>query len=153
MKKNNFIIIIYFLGLSSCNSANSVLENTNFKFNQREKIIGENLKPEANHLKVDAAKDDLVVKIIEIAKLVKARIILDREKIEPLDQFGMKDFVFSNLILDSNREKYSHNENKDIRRKFYSSLNCDEKLIIVFGEILNKISSDTDKSKIRFAYF
>lgn len=36
---------------------------------------------------------------------------------EPLDQFGMKDSVFDNLILNSNHERYSHNENKDIKIK------------------------------------
>ncbi|WP_031505573.1 hypothetical protein [Borreliella garinii] len=68
-------------------------------------------------MKGKAVQDDLIVKIIEIAERIKAKIILDRAKIEPLDQFGMKDFVFNNLIVDSNREKYSHNENKDILRK------------------------------------
>ncbi len=74
-------------------------------------------------MKSEVVQNDLIVKIIEIAKRIKAKIILDRAKIEPLDQFGMKDFVFNNLIVDSNHEKYSHNENKDIRRKFYSFLN------------------------------
>ncbi|WP_234930121.1 CRASP family complement regulator-acquiring lipoprotein [Borreliella garinii] len=60
----------------------------------------------------------------------------------------MKDFAFNNLIVDFNREKYSHNENKDIRRKFYSSLNYNEKLIKVFGKILNKISSNTDNQNL-----
>ncbi|WKC76534.1 complement regulator-acquiring protein [Borreliella valaisiana] len=148
LKKNNLIIIIYFLSFSSCNSANSALENKDFEFNRSGKIIEANLKLDENHLKSEAVQDDLIVKIIEIAKRIKAKIILDRAKIEPLDQFGMKDFVFNNLIVDSNREKYSHNENKDIRRKFYSSLNYNEKLIRVFGKILNKISSNTDNQNL-----
>lgn len=60
----------------------------------------------------------MIVKIIEIAKRIKAKIILDRARIEPLDQFRMKDFVFNNLIVDPNREKYSHNENKDMRQRY-----------------------------------
>lgn len=148
LKKNNLFIIIYFLSFLSCNSANSVLEDRGFEFNQSGKTIEENLKPKENHLKNEEAQDDLIVKIIEIIKLVKEQIILDRLRIEPLDQFGMKDFIFNNLILDSNHERYSHDENKDIRRKFYSSLNYNEKLIRAFGKILNKISSNLDNQKL-----
>lgn len=60
----------------------------------------------------------------------------------------MKDSVFDNLILDFNHERYSHNENKDILRKFYSSLNYNEKLIRFFGKILNKISSNSENQKL-----
>ncbi|WP_420025787.1 hypothetical protein [Borreliella valaisiana] len=67
---------------------------------QSEKIIEANLKLDENHLKSEAVQDDLIVKIIEIAERIKAKIILDRAKIEPLDQFGMKDFVFNNLIVE-----------------------------------------------------
>ncbi|WP_418905888.1 complement regulator-acquiring protein [Borreliella carolinensis] len=148
MKKNNLIIIIYFLSLSSCNPANSILKDASFEFNRNKKIIEENLKPEENSLKNDKVQDDLIVKIIEIITLVEEQVILDKAKIEPRDQFGMKDFVFNNLILDSNHERYSHNENKDIRRKFYSSLNYNEKLLRTFGEILNKISSDMDNKNL-----
>lgn len=41
-----------------------------------------------------------MVKIIEIVKLIREQAILDRTKIEPSDQFGMKDSVFNNLIVD-----------------------------------------------------
>ncbi|WLN24668.1 MULTISPECIES: hypothetical protein [Borreliella] len=82
-------------------------------FNQSEKIIEENFLKE-NHLKSEVVQDNLIVKIIKIAKLIKVKIILDRANIEPLDQFGMKDFVFNNLIVDSNCEKYSHSENNNI---------------------------------------
>lgn len=148
MKKNNLIIIIYFFSFSSCNSANSVLEDKDFKFNQSRKTIEENSKPKENLLKSEETQDNLIVKIIEIAKLVKEQIILDRARMEPLDQFGMKDSVFNNLVVDSNHERYSHNENKDIRRKFYSSLNYNDKLLRVFGRILNKISSNADNQKL-----
>ncbi|WP_234930120.1 hypothetical protein [Borreliella garinii] len=50
--KISLLIIIYFLSFSSCNSANSALENS-----------------------------DLIFKIIEIAKRIKAKIILDRARI------------------------------------------------------------------------
>ncbi|APS99250.1 hypothetical protein Bmayo_04980 (plasmid) [Borreliella mayonii] len=148
MKKNNLIIIICFLGLSSCNSENLVLENKDFEFNQREKIIGGNLKLKENGSKSKVTQDDLIIEITKIAKFVKAQTILDRAKIEPLDQFGMKDSLFNNLILSSNREKYSHSENNDIRRKFYSSLNYNEELIRAFGKILNKISSLADNQNL-----
>ncbi|MCD2401648.1 complement regulator-acquiring protein [Borreliella bissettiae] len=148
LKKNNLIIIIYFFSFSSCNSANSVLEDKDFKFNQSRKTIEENSKPKENLLKSEETQDNLIVKIIEIAKLVKEQIILDRARMEPLDQFGMKDSVFNNLVVDSNHERYSHNENKDIRRKFYSSLNYNDKLLRVFGRILNKISSNADNQKL-----
>lgn len=65
-------------------------------------------------MKSEVVQDDLIVKIIKIAKLIKVKIILDRANIEPLDKFGMKDFGFNNLIVDSNCEKYSYSENKDI---------------------------------------
>ncbi|EEH00276.1 conserved hypothetical protein (plasmid) [Borreliella finlandensis] len=150
MKKNNLIIIIYFLGFLSCNSENSVLENKDFEFNKSKKILGKNLKPKENDFKSEVTQEDLIIEIIKIAKFVKAQIILDKAKIEPLDQFGMKDSLFNNLILDSNREKYSHNENSDIRRKFYSSLNYNEELIRTFGKILNKISSLADNQNLDF---
>ncbi|MCD2309413.1 virulence associated lipoprotein [Borreliella burgdorferi] len=65
----------------------------------------------------------------------------------------MKDSLFHNLILGFNYEKYSHNENKDILRKFYLSLNYNEKLIIVFGKILNKISSLADNQNLDLVIF
>ncbi|WP_418454015.1 complement regulator-acquiring protein [Borreliella lusitaniae] len=148
LKKNNLIITIYFLSFLSCNSANSALEDNSFKLNQSEKIIEENIKLEENYLKSEVVQDDVMTKTIEIVKLVKEQIILDRAKIEPLDQFGMKDFVFKNLIFDSNHEKYSHIENKDIRRKFYSSLNYNEKLISAFGKILIRISNNADNQNL-----
>ncbi|WP_418905711.1 complement regulator-acquiring protein [Borreliella japonica] len=148
LKGNYLIVIIYLLSLLSCNSANLVLEDKDFEFNRNENTIEENLKPEENHLKSEEVQDDLIVKIIETAKLVKEQIILDRARIEPLDQFGMKDFLFNNLTFDSNRERYSHNENKDIRRKFYSSLNYNEKLLRIFGKILNKISNNSGNQKL-----
>ncbi|MBB6043346.1 ribosomal protein L22 [Borrelia yangtzensis] len=148
MEKNYFVIITYFLSFLSCNLANSSSKNKGFEFNQSEKIIEKNLKLKEDHLKSEAIQNDLIVKIMEIVKLIEAKTILDRAKIEPLDQFGMKDFVFNNLIVDSNHERYSHNENKDVRRKFYSSLNYNEPLIRVFGKILNKISSNVNNQNL-----
>ncbi|ACO38531.1 conserved hypothetical protein (plasmid) [Borreliella burgdorferi 29805] len=54
-----------------------------FGFNRSKKIIGKNLRLKENNLKSDTAQDDLkdlIVKIIEIAKFIKAQMILDRAK-------------------------------------------------------------------------
>lgn len=74
------------------------MEDRGFKFNQIGKTIEENLKPKENHLKNEEVQDDLIVKIIEIIKLVKEQIILDRSRIEPLDQFGMKEKILYLII-------------------------------------------------------
>lgn len=68
MKKNNLIIIIYFLSLLSCNSTNSVFEDNNFEFNKSKKNNWRKFKTKKNHLKSEEAEDDLIIKIIEIVK-------------------------------------------------------------------------------------
>lgn len=51
-------------------------------------------------------------------------------------------------MTESKYKKYSHNENKDILRKFYSSLNYNENLIRVFGKIFIKILGNINNQNL-----
>ncbi|WP_024653138.1 complement regulator-acquiring protein [Borrelia persica] len=160
MRKNLFILLI--LGLISCNLDSRLLGHKN---NQGR--IENSLKDVENGVQGDEpTKEDVVNKVSvkkvivrgdsvirdEKEELISALIndidnvmgLVNQDKVEVEDasQYGMKDEVFKLVLNTVNNKTLDHDDNKEVRRLFYSSLLYNKERIKDFAEILKKIGSD-----------
>ncbi|ATQ19224.1 complement regulator-acquiring protein (plasmid) [Borrelia miyamotoi] len=87
-------------------------------------------------------KEKLISELKKDIDNVKGLVSQDKAEVEDENQYGMKDQVFKAVVNTANNKTLEHDENKELRRLFYSSLLYNKDKIKEFAEILKKIESD-----------
>lgn len=119
LNKTFIIFALAAFGLTSCKQNGSL---------DKSEIIGE----KANQSLIEA----VTKKITEEQNTLKSNT-------DPSDQYGMKTDLFEKLQNKENTKKYSEDENQNLRKQFYASLNSDKKTIEDFGKIVIQIEKDS----------
>ncbi|ACH94157.1 complement regulator-acquiring protein [Borrelia duttonii] len=163
MRKNLFMLLV--LGLVSCNLDSKLLDNKGRPDNFLKDVVN-NVQDVVNDVQGDEPiKEDFVDKVSvkkvvggdsvikdEKGELISALIndinsvmgLLNQDKaeVEDANQYGMKDEVFKFVLNEVNGKTLDHDDNKEVRRLFYSSLLYNKERIEDFAEILKKVESD-----------
>ncbi|WP_041177067.1 complement regulator-acquiring protein, partial [Borrelia crocidurae] len=156
MRKNLFILLV--LGLASCNLDSKLLDNKGRPDNF--------LKDVVNNVQGDEPKKEDIVNKVFVKKVVRGDYVIkdekgelisalindvdnvmglvsqDKAEVEEENQYGMKDEVFKFVLNAVNNKTLDHDDNKEVRRLFYSSLLYNKEKIRDFAEILKKVESD-----------
>ncbi|AHH07020.1 Antigen P35 (plasmid) [Borrelia crocidurae DOU] len=166
MRKNLFIFILLILGLVSCNLDSKLLDNKGGSPDNFLKDVVNNVQDFVSNVQGDEPiKEDVVNKVYvekvvigdsvikdEKGELISALIndinsvmgLLNQDKaeVEDANQYGMKDEVFKFVLNEVNGKTLDHDDNKKVRRLFYSSVLYNKERIEDFAEILKKVESD-----------
>ncbi|ATQ15522.1 complement regulator-acquiring protein (plasmid) [Borrelia miyamotoi] len=86
-------------------------------------------------------KEKLISELKKDIDNVKGLVSRDKAEVEEDSQYDMKDEVFKLLSNTVNNKTLDNDENKELRRLFYSSLLYNKERIKDFAEILKKIGS------------
>ncbi|BCR22254.1 complement regulator-acquiring protein [Borrelia sp. HM] len=136
MRKNLFLYTLLMVGMMSCNLDSKLL------------LGGDKEKTKEEGNKVPIGKDEreqLISALIYDVDNVRKMVSQDKVEVEDINQYGMKDEVFKAVINTLNGKTLEHDNNKEARRLFYSSLLYNKERIKDFAEILKKIESDETK--------
>nr|ALZ45555.1 Hypothetical protein [Borrelia miyamotoi] len=87
-------------------------------------------------------KEKLISELKKDVDNVKGLVSQDKAEVEDESQYGMKDEVFKAVLNTANNKTLDNDENKELRRLFYSSLLYNKDKIKEFAKILQKIESD-----------
>ncbi|WP_041177906.1 complement regulator-acquiring protein [Borrelia duttonii] len=163
MRKNLFILLV--LGLASCNLDSKLLDNKGRPDNFLKDVVN-NVQDVVNDVQGDEPikkdfvdkvsvkkvvggdsvikdeKGELVSALINDINSVMGLLNQDKAEVEDANQYGMKDEVFKFVLNDVNGKTLDHDDNKEVRRLFYSSLLYNKARIEDFAEILKKVESD-----------
>ncbi|ACH94074.1 complement regulator-acquiring protein [Borrelia duttonii] len=163
MRKNLFILLV--LGLASCNLDSKLLDNKGRPDNFLKDVVN-NVQDVVNDVQGDELIKEDVVNKVSVEKVVKGDSVIkdekgelisalindinsvmgllnqDKAEVEDANQYGMKNEVFKFVLNAVNNKTLDHDDNKEIRRLFYSSLLYNRERIKDFAEILKKVESD-----------
>ncbi|WNY67334.1 complement regulator-acquiring protein [Borreliella lusitaniae] len=104
-----------------------------------------NAKANAVAKAVDPEVKALIKEILDRATNIIQIGELDAQEVEPADQFGMKDEIFSKIFFNANSTvHFDENQYKDERRMLYTSLNFKKDKIEDLGKILSKLAQDSN---------
>ncbi|WP_038363823.1 complement regulator-acquiring protein [Borrelia persica] len=163
MRKNLFILLI--LGLVSCELDSQLSgnkEKSKDPFNaivngiqgdeaRKEDVVDKVVvnKVVRRDSVIKDEKGELISELINDVDNVMGLVSEDKAEVEDESQYGMKDEVFKSLLDDVNNKTLNHDDNKEVRRLFYSSLLYNKERIRDFAEILKKLKSDnTNENKL-----
>ncbi|MGF7101971.1 complement regulator-acquiring protein [Borreliella kurtenbachii] len=94
---------------------------------------------------LDPEVAELIQKILDRSENIIRVGELDSSKVEPDDQFGMKEEIFSKMLFNTNSTAhFDENEYTIERRMLYTSLNFNEGKIVELGKILSKLYQDSN---------
>ncbi|ACH94244.1 complement regulator-acquiring protein [Borrelia duttonii] len=163
MRKNLFILLV--LGLASCNLDSKLLDNKGRPDNFLKDVVN-NVQDVVNDVQGDEPikkdfvdkvsvkkvvggdsvikdeKGELISALINDINSVMGLLNQDKDEVEDANQYGMKDEVFKFVLNEVNGKTLDHDDNKEVRRLFYSSLLYNKERIEDFAEILKKVESD-----------